>query len=54
VELPEGATARALGPALNLPDKLLKTAFINNQTATLDTELHEGDKIGLFPPVVGG
>jgi molybdopterin converting factor small subunit len=54
VELPPGATVAALGPALSLPDGLVRRAFVNNEAAALDTELHEGDQVGLFPPVVGG
>jgi molybdopterin converting factor small subunit len=54
VELPAGATAADLVPALKLPAQLVRHAFINNQQHTLETELHDGDKINLFPPVVGG
>ncbi len=54
VDLPEGATAAALAPALQLPEGLLRSVFINNAAATPDTVLHEGDQVGLFPPVVGG
>ncbi len=54
VELPAGSVAADLVPRLNLPDKLVRHAFINNQQKTLDTELQEGDKVNLFPPVVGG
>jgi molybdopterin converting factor small subunit len=54
VELAQGARAADLVPALNLPEKLVRHAFINNQQKTLDTVLSEGDKINLFPPVVGG
>lgn len=54
VELPEGAVVSDLVPRLNLPDKLVRNAFINNATATLTTELKDGDKVNLFPPVVGG
>ncbi len=54
VELPASATAADLVPALGLPEKLVKHAFINNQQKTLDTPLSDGDKINLFPPVVGG
>ncbi len=54
VDMPEGATAADLVPALNLPEKLVRHAFINNQQKTLDTRLVEGDKVNLFPPVVGG
>lgn len=55
VELPEGATVADLSPALNLPPELVRSAFINNEAAApLTTVLKDGDKIGLFPPVVGG
>lgn len=54
VELPAGATVSDLIPRLNLPDKLIRSAFINNQTAALSTPLNEGDRVNLFPPVVGG
>jgi len=54
VDLPTGATASDLVPALHLPDKLVRHAFINNQQKTLETPLADGDKINLFPPVVGG
>ncbi|MBI3243324.1 MAG: MoaD/ThiS family protein [Chloroflexi bacterium] len=54
VELPAGATAANLIPTLKLPEKLVRHAFINNQQKTLDTPLNDGDKINLFPPVVGG
>jgi len=54
VELPEGATAADLVPALQLPDTLVRHAFINNEQKTLDTALNDGDKINLFPPVSGG
>lgn len=54
VELPEGALVSDLVPRLNLPAKLVRNAFINNATAALTTELKDGDRINLFPPVVGG
>jgi molybdopterin converting factor small subunit len=54
VELAEGAVAADLAPALKLPAGLLRSVFINNAAATPDTVLHEGDQVGLFPPVVGG
>lgn len=54
VELPEGATVADLTPALHLPPKLVRNAFVNNQAAALTTPLHEGDQVSLFPPVVGG
>lgn len=54
VEVAEGAVAADLAPALNLPPGLLRSVFINNAAATPNTVLHDGDQVGLFPPVVGG
>jgi molybdopterin converting factor small subunit len=54
VDLPAGATAADLVPALHLPGQLVRHAFINNQQKTLETLLADGDKVNLFPPVVGG
>jgi molybdopterin converting factor small subunit len=54
VELPPGAVVADLVPRLGLPDGILRNAFVNNAAAPLQTTLHEGDSVGLFPPVVGG
>ncbi len=54
VELPDGATVAALAPLLNLPEKLVRSAFVNDEAMDLDAVLHDGDRIGIFPPVVGG
>jgi molybdopterin converting factor small subunit len=58
VTLPDGATVGALaaqlGATLGVPVELVKSAFVNNQAAPLAAELHDGDQVGLFPPVVGG
>ncbi len=54
VTLPDGATVADLPPALQLPARLVRNAFVNNQAADLATTLHDGDQVSLFPPVVGG
>ena len=58
VDLPAGATVQALaeqlGQTIGIPVAIVKTAFVNNQAATLATVLNDGDNVGLFPPVVGG
>jgi molybdopterin converting factor small subunit len=54
VELPEGATVAALIPALQLPEKLVRSAFVNDEALDLDAVLRDGDRVGIFPPVVGG
>ena len=54
VDLPEGAVVADLVPALKLPGDIVRSAFINNEAAQLQTLLKDGDQVGLFPPVVGG
>lgn len=54
VELPEAATVADLAPVLDLPPELVRSVFINNEAKDVQTVLHEGDQVGLFPPVVGG
>jgi molybdopterin synthase sulfur carrier subunit len=58
IALAEGATVRDLAEhleaTLGAPAHLVKSAFVNNRAAALDAVLHDGDQVGLFPPVVGG
>ena len=54
VELPEGAVVADLVPVLKLPGEIVRSAFVNNEAAPLQTTLKDGDSVGLFPPVVGG
>ncbi len=54
VELPKPASVADLTPALDLPEGLVRSAFVNDDVVELDGELADGDNIKLFPPVVGG
>ena len=54
VELPAGAVVADLVPVLKLPGDIVRSAFVNNEAAQLQTALKDGDSVGLFPPVVGG
>lgn len=62
VELPEGATVGALLELLHarLPEQAPKEAFrgiavgVNAEYAQAAQSLHEGDEVGLLPPVSGG
>lgn len=57
-ELPEGATVAALLARLssNRPAKMLQgiAVSVNAEYAGKDQVLHEGDEVGLLPPVSGG
>lgn len=54
IKLEAGATAVQLIHQLGIEDGLVTAVAINNQTAELDTILHDGDQISLFPPSAGG
>lgn len=47
-------TLRDLVVFLGIPEEELKITFVNGVHAGLEHELHEGDRVGLFPPVGGG
>ncbi|WP_029895939.1 MoaD/ThiS family protein [Desulfohalovibrio reitneri] len=50
----EAGTIGQLAGELGLPPEELKIIFINGAKASLDSELSEGDRVGLFPAVGGG
>ncbi|GJM42620.1 MAG: hypothetical protein DHS20C20_29020 [Ardenticatenaceae bacterium] len=52
--IPKGATAVHLTKQLGIEDGFVTAVAINGETAELDTTLHEGDQISLFPPSAGG
>ena len=54
ITLPEGATAVHLATQLGIDAGLVTAVAINNETAELDTVLHDSDQISLFPPSAGG
>ncbi|MBK8903854.1 MAG: MoaD/ThiS family protein [Anaerolineaceae bacterium] len=54
ITLQEGATAVQAVALLGLDDGLVTAVAINGETAELDTVLHDGDQISLFPPSAGG
>jgi len=39
---------------LGIPDKEVTLIFINGRHGQLTSELHDGDTLGMFPPVGGG
>lgn len=47
-------TLRDLIVFLGVPETELKISFINGVHAGLEQELHDGDRVGLFPAVGGG
>jgi len=51
--LEEGTTVADVITTLGLPDQM-RIVFINNRKALESAELHDGDRLAIFPPVAGG
>jgi sulfur-carrier protein len=54
IDLAEGATLNDLIKTLKLPTDQVKVTFVNGRSQDLSYVLHEGDEIGIFPPIGGG
>lgn len=54
VELLNGHTLRHLLDELKLPEEVPKILLINGRHSREGDELHEGDSVGIFPPLAGG
>ena len=54
MDLAHGATVRDAVETLSVPVNLIHAVFINEEQGALDTALADGDRVRIFPPVVGG
>ena len=54
MDLDNGATVRDAAEMLGVPTNLVHAVFINDEQGALDTALADGDRVRVFPPVVGG
>jgi len=54
VEIDEETTIMGLLRRLDVPLDKVKIIFLNGVHARGDETLHEGDRVGVFPPVAGG
>jgi len=54
IEVDEAAVARHAAEHFGIPPQRVHAVFINGKDARLETPLHDGDHVRLFPPVVGG
>ena len=50
----DGETILDLATRLAIPHEEIKIVFVNGVTVDLDRVLHDGDRVGIFPPVGGG
>ena len=49
-----GETVLSLIRKLGIPEKDVTIVFVNNLRSPVETEISDGDRVGLFPPVGGG
>lgn len=55
VSLEPGASLAQLLRHLGIPDGMVKVAFVNGVIVRDEAApLHDGDEVGLFPPIAGG
>jgi len=50
-EISEGDTVESLLDRLGMPKEEIKIIFLNNKIVDFDSVLHDGDQLGLAPPV---
>jgi len=50
-EIIEGDTVESLVDRLRMPKEEIKIIFLNNKIVDFDAVLHDGDQLGLAPPV---
>ncbi len=54
LEIVENTTVHGLLRCLDVPMEKVKIIFLNGIHASGSETLHDGDRIGVFPPVAGG
>jgi sulfur carrier protein ThiS len=52
-DLAEGTTIAEVISTLGLPDQP-RIVFVNGRHAAEDAVLHDGERLGIFPPIAGG
>jgi molybdopterin synthase sulfur carrier subunit len=52
-DLAEGTTVADMIGTLGLPDQP-RIVFVNGRHAPESAELHDGDRLAIFPPIAGG
>lgn len=54
LSVPDGVTVAHVVDQLGIETGLLNAAAVNGDSVNLDSVLHEGDSVQLFPPSAGG
>jgi sulfur carrier protein ThiS len=50
----EGTSVADVLDVLQIPDNQAKLIFVNGRKTAKEARLHDGDRLGIFPPVGGG
>ena len=54
IDMDDAAVARQAAEFFGIPARRVHAVFVNGDEASLETPVHDGDHVRLFPPVVGG
>jgi sulfur carrier protein ThiS len=54
VDIADGATVKDVLQQLNIPIDLVKLIFVDGIHASRESNLKDGSRLGVFPPVGGG
>ncbi len=54
IDMDEAAVVRHTVEYFGIPPQRVHAVFVNGEEASLESPLHDGDQVRLFPPVVGG
>jgi len=52
--VPRGSTVGQVLEKLGMTPETAKLIFVNGVRQPLDYRLHDGDRVGIFPPIGGG
>jgi molybdopterin synthase sulfur carrier subunit len=54
IDVAEHETVQGLIKTLSIPDELPRIILVNGLFTSEDSQLHEGDTVSIFPPLIGG
>jgi molybdopterin converting factor small subunit len=54
LELEKDAKVSDVLTNLNIPKEKVKIIMVNGRRATANIKIHDGDRVGIFPPIAGG
>ncbi len=54
IEMADGATVADVVARLGIPPEIVRKVFVDGIAQDPDRVLHDGDEVGMFPPIAGG